>query len=429
MKKRTLSVLLLVSLLLSILSFSVSCTTKTSQGEIVTLNQLASQVGVASSSKSKTDADTSRHVISNGKSRPIITFIDDDARDSFPDRWNPIIEETGISISCSIITNKVGDYQTMTWEELEHEASLGVDMLMHGSDHVDFRALSSEERISNIVTAKEAMRAHGFRDDVNVMPFNYYNAEVIADLQPYLNAVVVGRVSSKECDINVPPVVQYRLSRMPLTNDREEDQIPLKALKAYVDQTVEENGWLIFVSHSYQVTEKRQREIIELINYAQKSGAEIMNMHDALEVFGNVVYSGEFGYGENTDYFVVDCNGVVHYSESDKYVKKQTISIGAGEKRYIETHGEGTAWLYVTSVVKSQCYTGLLYGGYANNPSLYASIESLHNGENVKVYSANKEGSGNVIVINNTGQYGGHVTLVTITGSFLIVPTFPVYKE
>lgn len=67
----------------------------------------------------------------------------------------------------------------------------------------------------------------------------------------------------------------------------------LEDVKAWVDKAVQDGGWLILMTHAWYTTFDAA-QLKELVGYIRASGAELMDLYDALDATGNVVEAGDY---------------------------------------------------------------------------------------------------------------------------------------
>ena len=85
----------------------------------------------------------------------------------------------------------------------------------------------------------------------------------------------------------------------------------LEDVKAWVDKAVQDGGWLILMTHAWYTTFDAA-QLKELVGYIRASGAELMDLYDALDATGNVVEAGDYqkpGADAAEPFFVVDADG------------------------------------------------------------------------------------------------------------------------
>ena len=74
---------------------------------------------------------------------------------------------------------------------------------------------------------------------------------------------------------------------------------------------MQDGGWLILMTHAWYTTFDTA-QLKELVGYIRASGAELMDLYDALDATGNVVEAGDYqkpGADAAEPFFVVDADG------------------------------------------------------------------------------------------------------------------------
>src|SRR5690606_11073808 len=108
--------------------------------------------------------------------------------------------------------------------------------------------------------------------------------------------------------INTLPIHQYRLNRTGLgvynTLKNAEEY------KSAVDQAIEKNGWLIFMTHIGETDAQGISDLEEALDYIISKGVEVVTLDQGFEVFGNSLFLGDFtGDYHNEKYHIVAKNG------------------------------------------------------------------------------------------------------------------------
>lgn len=62
----------------------------------------------------QTENQMNREVLSKKERKPMMTFIDDDGRSQFKDKWTSIIQEKNVPVTVCLITSRVGAHDFMT---------------------------------------------------------------------------------------------------------------------------------------------------------------------------------------------------------------------------------------------------------------------------------------------------------------------------
>jgi peptidoglycan/xylan/chitin deacetylase (PgdA/CDA1 family) len=241
---------------------------------------------------------SARRVAGIRNPKPMLTFIDDDARSSFPEKWCDIITDTGIPVTISVSPAKIGGSQYMSWETIKQMVNeYGCETAIHGYDHESLRYSDRENKIerteeaevvSVVTQAQEAMDAQGLQSNIYVYPYNETSALARKVLREYCDFAVGGY---EGFNYNTHPIDTYFINRTPLTRDEEANNFTLDQLKAFVDDVVANNAWGVFMTHAYQggFTANMQQIIRDLVAYAREKGVEIVNAQTGYENHCNVI--------------------------------------------------------------------------------------------------------------------------------------------
>ena len=212
--------------------------------------------------------------------KPLVTFTDDDGKDTFFDNWVPIIEKHNIPVSCAIITGRVGQENHLTWDRIETlSKSFGVEFLNHSENHNlnNMYFSNNESYINNSLKSSiDSMENHGFNSEVFVYPGSTGNngtfVYCVSNLFKYaINAS--GGYADKNCS-------KWLIPRVTL-----DESNSFNYYKTIIDDTIKTRSWLIFVSHSLNQTfSNNQIELIEkIIDYCDINNITICNFHNGVK--------------------------------------------------------------------------------------------------------------------------------------------------
>lgn len=255
--------------------------------------------------------------------RPMVTFIDDDGWAEAIDNWVEIANETGIKPTFAIVTNTVDSDDRITWERMKCLANRGFEFISHTHTHIRSTDATDEELENEYLTSINAFNDHGLRCEFLAYPYNAYNLRVMNIAKKYFTgAVTNGNVE------NYLPLVPFGLYRHAITDNvlasktfedgttrdvygyrTEED------LCAVIDAAVENNGWVIFMSHcrdrdTFYYNDEIKQMIINLIKHAAKSGCEIVTLKEGYEAYKNRLDNGVYKWDSN--YLIVDRDGRIY---------------------------------------------------------------------------------------------------------------------
>ena len=237
--------------------------------------------------------------------RAIVSFVDDDCRSETYTVLFPLIQQLGMPYTVACPAGLLGKSGRMTAEQLQQMVNNGVTVACHTMTETDMEQDTPETLEQTINQFEAEMRRMGIR---NVRSYAYVNGKYKADC---LNTVKkhfdLGLTVEK--GINQIPYESYRMKRVEVFPSNK--KYTMDDVKAWVDKTVQQGGWLILMTHAWYSTFDAA-QLKELVAYVQASGAELMDLYDALDATGNVVETGDFqkpGTDTASPFFVVDANG------------------------------------------------------------------------------------------------------------------------
>lgn len=245
-----------------------------------------------------------RHGSSNGHQgysiktpiKPCITFTDDDGKAGVYTKWRPILQEKNISMSICVITNYVGDNGYLTWEQLrELQNTYGCEILSHTDNHSNFTNRYNSEIVQMLRNSKEVLMKNGLRVKGFAYPNGgFYSKDAGLD---------VSYLCAKDYDYAV--ITQNKINTYPISNSMLIDRCAigcyestelqtLDGMKTKVNECIQKNGWLIFMTHVDDVnhTTEDTTNIGLLIDYIKSLGtADIVTLEEGYRRFGNILES------------------------------------------------------------------------------------------------------------------------------------------
>ena len=199
----------------------------------------------------------------------------------------------------------MGKTGRMTVEQLQEMARSGVTVACHTMTETDMEQDTPETLEATLQQFEAEMRRWGIR---GVRSYAYVNGRYKADC---LNTVKkhfdLGLTVEK--GINQIPYESCRMKRVEVFPKNK--SYTLEDVKAWVDKAVQDGGWLILMTHAWYTTFDAA-QLKELVGYIRASGAELMDLYDALDATGNVVEAGDYqkpGADAAEPFFVVDADG------------------------------------------------------------------------------------------------------------------------
>ncbi|MBE7361618.1 polysaccharide deacetylase family protein [Staphylococcus haemolyticus] len=257
-----------------------------------------------------------RNLISGNVETPMFTFIDDDGRIELKEKWLPILKEKKNKLTIALVTEWVESKQptVLQWEEIhEWEKKYGVEFVSHMHTHPHAVRLTDEQIDYEFKTARDILKREDLTYDIIVQPFGENTDSVRKISRKYARANF-GIVD----EINTVPYNTFRMKRVPLGEER---YTTFDQYKEIIDNTIKENGWLVFKSHSqYTSFDENQIEIIkQIIDYCREKGVLEVTLEEGLNLTGNLIDIGDYdAKARDVDYYILDNKGQVHSNKERK---------------------------------------------------------------------------------------------------------------
>ena len=214
-----------------------------------------------------------------------LTIIDDDGRLFFLDKFLPIIEEKGISISTAVTPDRIENlpYKYMSWEQLEECEAKGAEVLCHTLKHrssAETNEMSYEDILSEYAEARAIFEEKGF--DGNILIYSGATGKIEKARQAASEVFDLGiaaggsRINTDDTD----PFYYMRYSPLQYIHDNP-DQI-----YRWVDKVNQEGGWMIWIFHSYNknLDDEALNNLRDIIDYTQESGVQIISCREGVDL-------------------------------------------------------------------------------------------------------------------------------------------------
>lgn len=284
-------------------------------GEVIGLIKALS-VGKGAFSNLSREAKTELAKVINTKSkRPLMTFIDDDACSEFADIWPSICEAKGIKVNCAVISDSVGNNTHLSWEQIKqmHDAGI-VEFVNHTDEQATLAGIEQSVVYERVMKCKNALADHGiYTGDVLVYPYGSYDESCINVLRGICRCAITTDMGST-VTWNEPPVSTFALWRNELVESSAAANPTLDWMKSVVDAAKENNAWVIWMSHSQYdgFTEEHVANIESMIDYAIEQGVDIVTASEGLDIYGNILETGEYANGGKANGLIVGCDGTTY---------------------------------------------------------------------------------------------------------------------
>ena len=237
------------------------------------------------------------------ESKPIITFIDDDARIEAYTILREIALEKGFKFNSAVYGKPLqnGEADTMTVTQLLTLQAEGNEILSHGwVRNAELGLLDPSLYHREFGDSKLYLKSLGLDVNSFVYQGGSYNDEVLNTIPYYYDsAFTVESAINKQSG---KPLDMYKIKRPSL------DDSDLATAKGYVDSLVADGGWLVFTSHFFYAqwaTPEKQQELRDLIDYINLNGIDIVTVKEGLEIHGNIIDYGKL----TSNYLKVDKQG------------------------------------------------------------------------------------------------------------------------
>jgi len=257
-----------------------------------------------------------------GTKRPLITFIDDDAGIApIFTKLKPLYDSKGI-VGVSAVN---GDPTSKATDLLTLQNS-GWEISSHSFAHTDLMLMSESQLRADFETSLSLLRGNGLNVENLVYPYGTSNALVRKVAKDYFNCGA--RVGG---GINKYPFNQFNLNRVALGSSFDSGSpiagLATNSLEYYkyrVDEAIENNCWLIFMTHANDIDDTQLQYISDLIDYIQSLNVDVVTLKKGVELIGNIIENGD-AVAKN-DYLTVDCEGKVYSSSIFNSVKNASTN-------------------------------------------------------------------------------------------------------
>lgn len=289
--------------------------------------------------------------------KPLVTFIDDDGRSEVLTKLKPLSEQYNIPFTVTAYVRAVEDTsmtQYMNKEDLQHlQNDLGWEISSHTYTHPNLSTLTDEQQEYELKHSKEVLESWGLKVTTICYPYDGRNQATYDIARKYYRS---GRRTGGI--VNTVPIETFELRSTTLGSWFESSGGTLESYKSRVDEAIEKNGWVIFMTHcadpDHDATQQGYLE--EVIKYVQSKNVDIVTYDEGLNRMGNIVDIGNYGR-DNLDrkHFVVGADGSVAATEVQDSVRKTKVDeINKNTKPSSLKHG----YIYHTRISTPEAESG-----------------------------------------------------------------------
>ncbi len=180
-----------------------------------------------------------RYLYEQGKGKGLVTICYDHQLSSVYENAFSVHKAYGYPGVNYVCTASVGEEGYLTLKQLKEMEGAGWETASHSANHLHFKDLEEKDIRIQLATSKLWLKQNGLTGENFAYPF-WFATIPNPLVQEYYNS----GATSYEKQINTGPINPYRLGRYYLQAAGEEE------IKAVLDRTVKEGGWVIFYTHN-----------------------------------------------------------------------------------------------------------------------------------------------------------------------------------
>lgn len=208
----------------------------------------------------------------------------------------PYFKEKGIVGNTAVFTNAIGGTNYCTSGFLKTLQKEGWSILSHTKQHFVLPDYGYDIVDYNCRESKKDLEALGLKCDYIVYPTNKYDLKTLEIVRKYYKGAFAKSYPTDDSKnmYNTTPFNQYAMYRI-------HAETPLAQLKPVIDEAIANNGYIVLMGHSMYYGDKERYpdaeavfgRLKENIQYLIDQGVEIMNVDNAMDLFGNLVTIGD----------------------------------------------------------------------------------------------------------------------------------------
>ena len=248
------------------------------------------------------------NLTSNPTVRPLVTFVDDDGSGKVWSVLKPMFESKGVPCTIALLTSHIKAEVGISVEQAKKLQNLGWEIASHGKEQLQLNDLTEVDAIEQLEGSLNDFNNWGLNVKHFVYPYGYPNAKTRNLVRQYYKSGVNAQEEGS-MGLNKIPLAQYRVNRtgMGVYNGGR----TLADYKARVDKAIEENGWLIFMTHIGETNEQGVQDIEGTLDYIISKNVDIVTLSEGFEVFGNTLFQGDYiGRPHYDEYNIITKNGL-----------------------------------------------------------------------------------------------------------------------
>lgn len=276
--------------------------------------------------------------VASERKKPVVTFLDDDTRSGVYTRLKPIFESRNVPCSVACITGRFDDPNHVNLSQLHELEDLGWEVMGHTFTHPtgnnglqeyigDYEKLEFEIGSG----CKEVLENEGFQVDGFVYPQGGHSYDIREITKKNYTYAFAGLgINDKELmDSMVINRIGFGFSAENNPTIKGNSELnTLAYYKACVDYAVENDGWLVFMTHVDAQSATDDQILGDLIDYIKSINVDILTGRDAYKIHGNRYFAGDVEAGK---YFIVNKDNEVIQPEGFKLNKIESNSKPASD--------------------------------------------------------------------------------------------------
>lgn len=285
-----------------------------------------------------------------------ITF--DDGFASTHDYALPILTLRNLPATVYITPGYIGGtiegQPAMTWEEVEALQNLyNWEIGAHSNTHAELPTLTQAEIAAEMIASNAELASHGLNVTNFATPYGAYDNNVIVEALKYYKS---HRGFADRDTLNTYPYDKGVIRVQSL-----EDGVTVAQVKAWIDQAIANNMWLVLVAHEIRPTTNPDYEytyttanFTTLADYIQSSGIQVVTVEQALAKPGaNIINNSDFAADLNTSWSTDNATQTTHNTNNNG-------AYGTPETAVSMTGGTSATHLFSEKVAASSTTSYLL---------------------------------------------------------------------